>query len=395
MKSCFYFAFAAVAAGATAGSLGASVIKETAPLYTRVERAVAVPAELRDHVLFVDVMVNGQGPFRVFVDTGCSVTIFSPELAAAVKAQPAPDDGATVAALNALGDQIPVQRALVKSIELGGVRFEGVIVGIVPMTALRQIDGRPVDGALGFSLFSDVVLGLDFPGRRLLLGPGWPAEVPPLRAEMSVREHAEVPFVVATLQDQTFEVEIDSGSSGNLHLPADLADMLSWKAEPRPGPLIEAMTEAAREYLGRVNGQLALGDLVLPEPVASIGGQLPSIGYDVLSRFCVAFDQRTDRVRFYSARAGPFLSPPERSVGLSVSLDPAGWRVVRVIPGSPAEEARIASGDLITRLENQPACEWSHDQLHDWVETHDTMRLRVVSDGSSRDLQLRTWLLVP
>lgn len=390
------FITAAVVAGWTAAPLAAGDVRETAPMNTRVARAVAVPADLRNHVLFVNVMVNGQGPFRVFVDTGCSVTIFSPELAAAVKARPAPeDDDDTTTAFNALGNPLEVPRALIDSIELGGVRFEGVIVGILPMNGLMEIDGRPVDGALGFSLFSDVVLGLDYPGRRLLLGSGWPEQLPPLRAEMAVHEHHEVPFIAAGLQGQSFEVEIDSGSTGSLHLPTELAAGLSWKAGPRPGPLIEAIDEEARDYLGRLNGRLTLGSLVLPEPVASVGGSGPSIGYDVLSRFCIVFDQRADKVRFYSGQAGPIASPSERSVGLSIKLDPAGWRVVRIIPGSPAEQARLAVGDLITHIEGEPARDWSHDQIHDWVDTHDAMRLGVLSGESSRDLDLRVWLLVP
>ena len=382
-------------AGWAGAPLTAEVNKETAPLYTRMERAVTVPAELRNHFLFVNVRVNGQGPFRVFVDTGCSFTLFSPELAAAVKAQPVPDDDDATTAFNALGDSLAVPRALVDSIELGGVRFEGVVAGILPMTRFTQIDGERVDGALGFSLFSEVFLGLDYPGHQLLLGPGWPEILPPLRAEMTVHEHAAVPFIVAGLQDKTFEVEIDSGSNGSLHLPVELASSLSWKAEPRPGPLIEAIDEETQDYLGRLNGRLTLGSLVLPEPVASVGGAEPSIGYDVLGRFCIVFDQRADRVRFYSLQAGPIASPSERSVGLSVKLDPAGWRVVRVIPGSPAEEARLAVGDLITGIEGKLASAWSRDQLHDWVDTHDAMKLQLLSSGASRDINLRVWLMVP
>jgi hypothetical protein len=384
-----------VVAGWAVAPLRAEIAKETAPLFTRIGRAVAVPAELRNHMLFVNVMVNGQGPFRVFVDTGCSFTLFSPELAAAVKALPAPDDEATVTAFNALGDPLEVPRALFESVELGGVRFEGVIAGILPMKGLTQVDSRRVDGALGFSLFSEVFLGLDYPGHRLLLGPGWPENLPPLRAEMAVHERAEVPFVSAGLQDKSFEVEIDSGSNGGLHLPPDLAASFSWKAEPRPGPLLEAINEETRHNLGRLNGRLTLDRLVQPEPVTSVGGADPSIGYDVLGRFCIVFDQRTDKVRFYSREDGPITSPSERSVGLSIKLDPAGWRIAGVIPGSPAEEARLAAGDLITRIQGKPALAWARDEIHDWVETHDAMQLQVVSGGASRDLKLRVWLLVP
>jgi predicted aspartyl protease len=366
-----------------------------APLDTRIERAVAVPAELQNHVLFVRAFVNGQGPFRVFVDTGCSFTVFSPELAAAVKARPAPEGETTAKAVNARGNLLEVPRAMFDSIELDGVRFDGVMAGILPMQGLTQVDGRQVDGVLGFSLFSDLVLGLDYPGRRVLLSPGWPEDLPPLRATMALHLHNAVPFITGELQHRSFEVEIDSGANGSLQLPAELAAAVSWKAEPRPGSLVEVIDEEARDYLGRLNGRLALGSLALPEPVASIGGASPAVGYDLLSRFCVVFDQRAGQVRFYSAQTGPIASPPERSVGLSVKRVPAGWRIARVIPGSPAEAARLDVGDVVTRIEGQPAVDWSRDQLHDWVDTHQAISLRVVSDGSSRDLNLRVWLLVP
>jgi predicted aspartyl protease len=370
MKSiCPRLVLAVTVAGGVVAPLRAEIIKESAPLFTRMAHAVAVPAEFRNHFLFVNVMVNGQGPFRVFIDTGCSVTIFSPELATAVKARPAPDGEATATALNSRGNPLTVPRAFFDSVELGGARFEGVIAGVLSLTTLSQIDNRRIDGVLGFSLFSEVFLGLDYPGRQVLLGPSWPENLPPLRAEMPVHEHAKVPFIAAELQDKSFEVEIDSGSNGCLHLPAQLATALSWKAEPRPGPLIEAINEEARDYLGRLNGRLTLGGLELPEPVAAVGGSPPSIGYDLLSRFCVVFDQRADKVRF--------------------------WRIAGVIPGSPAEEAGLAAGDLIVRIEDRLATEWSRDQIHDWVETGSAMGLRVVSGGASRDLRLRVWLLVP
>ena len=71
----------AVAAGVTAVPLKSEIIKETAPLRTQIDGPVIIPADTRSHLLFVNVMVNGQGPFRMFVDTGCSYTVvlFAPQ----------------------------------------------------------------------------------------------------------------------------------------------------------------------------------------------------------------------------------------------------------------------------------------------------------------------------
>ena len=90
-----------------------------------------------------------------------------------------------------------------------------------------------------------------------MLSPRWPEGLPPLRAELHVREHAEVPFVEAALQNRTLEIEIDSGANGGLRIPPDLAAELLWKSEPRPGPLVEAVGDEGRDYMGRLSGRVA------------------------------------------------------------------------------------------------------------------------------------------
>ena len=66
--------------------LRASTQSEAAPLITRLDNPVSVPAEISGHQMFVNIMVNGHGLFRVMVETRCSVTVVSPELAEAVGA---------------------------------------------------------------------------------------------------------------------------------------------------------------------------------------------------------------------------------------------------------------------------------------------------------------------
>src|ERR1700678_4412459 len=70
-----------------ASRLGASAQHESAPLFTRISQQTIIPAEVSSHGMFVSVMINGQGPFRMQIDTGCSFSMISPEVAAAVEAR--------------------------------------------------------------------------------------------------------------------------------------------------------------------------------------------------------------------------------------------------------------------------------------------------------------------
>ncbi len=235
--------------------LPASSISEGAPLFTRVNAPVSVPAEIADHVMFVSVMINDQGPFRVMVDTGCSRSVVSPQLADAVGALVA--ENSFGLAVNGLGDPTEVQRVELNSISLGGVRFEGVEAIVTnSFDGISALDGQRVDAILGYPLFRDVFLALNFSNHRLLLGSAWPANLPAIRATLPVVEHADVPYVQVQLQGKPLEVMIDTGANQALQLTAGLAASFDWKTAPRAGPLVAVVGEIAREMIGRLSGNL-------------------------------------------------------------------------------------------------------------------------------------------
>jgi predicted aspartyl protease len=378
-----------------AGRLGASQLHESAPLFTRIGQAAAVPAEVSSHGMFVSVMINGQGPFRMQVDTGCSYSMISPEVAAAVEARGVDADADETQVTNGLGDALTVPRVLLDSITVGGVQFEGVIAGVVPLELQSKIDSRGLDGLLGYSLFSDLFFALDFPGRELSLSPDFPRNLQPVRAELSVTEHSGVPFVAVELQGKAYEVMVDTGANDRIHLPPEEASSLTWKNGPRPGFLLAVAGEVGREQIGRLTGTLELGPLRQPEPVLEVSGGAPTLGVGLLRGFSLVFHEEEDKLWLCSSDDGPLPSPPERSVGISMFADPGGWRVAAIIPNSPAEEASIKPGDLVVRIEDRPARDWTRDQVQGWIDTHPSLAMRVSSASVERDLDLRVWSLVP
>jgi predicted aspartyl protease len=375
--------------------LGASELNESAPLFTRISEPESIPAEVSSHGIFVGVMINGQGPFHMLVDTGCTCTMISPEVAAAVEARGADTEEGDIQALNSMGDAISLPRVLLESVTIGGVQFEGVVAGVVPLEVQSRIDSRGLDGLLGYTLFSDLFFALDFPNRELVLSNAWPASLAPVRAELPVTEISGVPFIPVKVQGKALEVMVDTGASDKLHLPPATVASLSWKTAPRPGLLISAAGEIGREQVGRLSGELELGPLRQLEPVVDISGGSPNLGVGLLHSFCLVFDESEDKLWLCSAESGLVPSPGERTVGLSMIADSAGWRVIAIIPNSPAQEAAIVEGDVLTQIEGKPAHSWTRDQIQDWIDAHDTLALKVSSAAGERDLNLRVWPLVP
>jgi predicted aspartyl protease len=371
-------------------------LSEAAPLFTRIGDSVSVPAEISGHAMFVNIMVNGHGPYRVLVDTGCSVTLVSPALAAAVGAIIEDPEERPDVARNGLGDPIQIQHVMLASIELGGARFEGVTAAVTDsFDRMSAIEGHRIDGALGFPLFADLFLGLDFPNHRMLLDRKWPANAPAIQASLTAVERNDVPFVQVTIQGIPVDVMIDTGANQALHLPSEIASALRWKEEPRAGSMFAVVGEVGREGIGRLAGSMSLGELQQVEPTAVISPGTASLGVRSLERFCLIFHQSENRVWLCGADAAPIMPTAERSNGLSVYAAPGGWRIAGVIPGSPAEDAHMAAGSLITQIEHQSAASWTRDQMNQWINSHAEVALVVSDRSGDRALTLPVWDLVP
>ena len=257
-------------------------IHEFAPLFTRIAQTAVIPAEVTSHGIFVSVLINGQGPFRMLVDTGCTCSMISPEVAAAVEARGAEtgdDEGETT---NGFGKAISVPRVLLDSLAVGGVQFEGVIAGVVPLEMQSKID-RPR------TRWSDRL----YPIFGYFFRPRLSAAQSDLEQRVAQRPSGgsngaanQGAFRSAIrdvrIQGYDFDMMVDSGATDRLHLPPDMAAPLKWKVEPRPGMLLAVAGEIARERVGRLTGDARLGLLRENEPVIDISEGPPTVGVGLL-----------------------------------------------------------------------------------------------------------------
>ncbi|HKV54648.1 MAG TPA: retropepsin-like aspartic protease, partial [Candidatus Binataceae bacterium] len=118
-----------------------------------------LPFIMRNFWLFVDVRLNGQGPFRMMLDSGGYNTL-SPGVLA--------DIGATVTGKVPQSSDIPGTRPLrytrVSSVEIGGATLaqQDFRVGEISNPFVRN-------GMIGYELFERFTTVLDYPNRRITL----------------------------------------------------------------------------------------------------------------------------------------------------------------------------------------------------------------------------------
>jgi predicted metalloprotease with PDZ domain len=159
--------------------------------------------------------------------------------------------------------------------------------------------------------------------------------------------------------------------------------------------MVAVVGEVGREQIGRLAGSLFLGAIQEVEPTAVVSSGPASLGLRSLERFCVIFHASENMVWLCGPDSAPIMPIAERSIGLSLYPDQGGLRIAGVIPGSPAEEANLGLGTLVTQIEHRPAASWTRDQMEQWINSRPDIALVVAGETGERTLKLHVWDLVP
>lgn len=354
----------------------------------------SVPATLTANTLMVELTWDKFGPWRFLVDTGSSVTLVSPEFAARYVTATPTTQTPKVNVRSASGETTQLAGVTVRRISVGEVRFDQVPALIYDFTELSDHFGERIDGVLGFPLFRQTVLTLDYPQSRILLTRAAGSSTLQPGARISFDTTTKTPLIPIDLDGQTLVALVDSGSDGGLHLnPVGLTTR--FLHGPVPGGVLATLSGERSQELGRLNGLLKVGAYSLPNPVIDMTDELSSIGGSILRNFVVTFDQLRGEITLFRESLAPIVSPALRSAGLSFKRTPAYWRVVAVIPGSPAERAGVRVGDLVTRIDDEPVAVWPLQRYETRIAQADVIDLTFLHGRDETILTVPVFELVP
>jgi hypothetical protein len=359
-----------IALTALAGLLasGCFGVQRTAPkpgLTDIGSKPVTLPGHLIGNVLVVEDKWDKFGPYHFLVDTGSSVTLVSPEIATRyVFNEQRPIDEPQVRVRSAGGGYALLDAVTLKRLQLGSARFEYVPALVYDCAELSAQFGVKIDGVLGFPLFRNAVLTLDYPNERIVLRASIPEDGIPGEAILFDNTD-KTPLIPIRLGDREFAALIDSGSAAAIDInPAGLSPKFSFG--PVAGPTVSTLAGDRPSRVGRLAGVLRIGSFDVPQPVAEVTDELTSLGGGILSHFTITFDQQHNEVFFQRDPGTPLTIPSLRGTGLSFRKTPAYWKVAGVVPGSPASAAGVAPGDLVSRINGEGVAAWDptrYDQL--------------------------------
>jgi hypothetical protein len=313
--------------------------------------SVEVPFEALSGHLFVKVMLDGRGPFRMLFDAG-GTNILTAQAAAAV-----------VGPERALPKTLNVASTVINGVELGGQSY--VVADIDPF--LRRVEGLDdIGGVLGLEWFVRMPVRIDYARSRITLYD--PAQFKGASGtKVAVAKRGRLPQVSGTIDGIAGMFEIDTGSRGSLTLtPAFVTkNDLEKKLAPKNVAITGAgLAGPVRASLARAKS-LKLGAVDVPNPIVALpkvegesakGEVAGNVGFALMRQFAVTYDLPNDALYFerYLNFGAPDIA--DRG-GLWIERSDDGFKVIDVVSDGPAAAAGLKAGDVIVEVNGYPSAQ--------------------------------------
>ena len=370
-----------------------------APGWTHMEvKSTTLPARLVSNFFVVESKWDDGRTYRFVIDTGSTATLVTPDLAKHFGLKPKNPPPARVRVRSANGGEIALEPVTLRRVSLGEATFERVPALIFDLTALSDHLGVHLDGIIGFPVFRDTLLTMDYPGEQLIIAPApiFPPPPKPVPRASTIAFNGEqnTPLIPVQMGTESFIVLIDSGSDGSLSLnPAGLHPRFA--NGPRAGTLISSLQGDRRQLTGRLAQNVLVGTHTVEQPIVDLSDQLSSLGGEFLKNFTITFDQHRKQVTFVRHTDGPVTMEPRRSTGLAFSRSAVYWRVLTVIPDTPTAGLAVHAGDLCVRINGEPVEKWTFDRYAALMKTAAKITYTFITGTKESDLEVPVFELVP
>jgi hypothetical protein len=270
----------------------------------------------------VKVSINGRGPFNFVVDTGTNCpAIVSPKL---VKQLGLPTTGHKQITDLGSRETHALDEVSLGSLTVAGTEFHSVQAAVTDLP-----DGDSIfDGILGFGLFHDHLLTIDYPRKRLSLSEGTlagnsnPNILPMLMP-------GGIPVIEIAIAGEQVRAGVDSGGIG-LSLPAPLASRLKFASGMETVGFSKTQVSAFELRGGTLEGTIEFAGFRFSRPWVEINPVFPvaNIGSAALKDFTVTFDQVSKLVRFASATPAHSLNHPNSEAEQRLANELVGTVVI-------------------------------------------------------------------
>jgi hypothetical protein len=370
------------------------------PTDARIDNAagrVTVPMQLLNNHVYLEVKINGKGPFLCIFDTG-GHSLLTPDTAKALAVHAEGDAPGTGA-----GEGV-VQSGFAKGVDfqVGDLSLTNQTITVLPF-ASKEVEGFDEQGMLGFELARRFVTVIDYGAKTITFID--PAKFDPKDAGEPVpfAFYNHLPQVYGVFEGVPGRFDIDTGSRVELTLTKPFVEAHDLTAKHPKGVLAVdgwGVGGPSRSYVTR-GAYFSLGPVRIDDLVASFGTQAKgsfsdpnyqgNVGSGLLKRFAVTFDYG-HQIMYLKP-----LQPPAGDVGVFdragfwLNLSPDGFKVMDLTPGSAAAATGLKVGDEITAIDGVSAHSVDLPELRKRLRDEPAgaqVKLDILAGGQARSVTL-------
>ena len=359
--------------------------------------STTVPFELLNNHIYLDVKLNGHGPYRMLCDTG-GANIITPELAKKLNLK---SEGALQG--RGVGEKSEdVGLVKMESLQVGDATLSNQVFAVFPMESFAAVEGVQMNGLIGYEVFRRFVAKVDYEHHLLTLTVPSAFTYKGDGTVVPFQFNAHIPQVDGAIDGIEGKFDIDTGSRASLTVLAPFAEKHDLKA--RLDAHLQAVTGwgvggAARGLVAR-GKDLRLGKVEVLNPVTEVSLQTKgsfinpyvagNVGAGVLKRFNITFDYNHQQLIF--ERNANYDKPDvfDRS-GMWLNQSGEGFEVMDVIAGGPAAAAGVKVGDKVLAVDGHSATQVSLPALRQRFKSEapgTKVRLTIQSGAEKRDVDL-------
>jgi len=259
--------------------------------------AAVMPLQMRGLMPVVEVTLNGQGPFFFMIDTGAGMQA-DIDVSVAQRLNLRADGRVLSGDPSGVNDR-EVATATIDSIKVGsnrGVEFRDV-TAVVRAHRITK-DYPDVDGILGFALFTDYLLTLDYPAMQVRLSQGGLS--PANRNDiLNFEIENRIPVIELAIGKMRVRAHVDSGNFvAGFILPEEIVEQLQLLSSPVTVGSARSVSNRIDLKQVQLRDTIRVGNFDFPQPLV----QFPALsdtnlGFKVLREFTVTFDQKNRRMK--------------------------------------------------------------------------------------------------
>jgi hypothetical protein len=366
--------------------------------------ASTAPVAVRfDELGCVSTMIDGHGPYHFVLDTGAGITVITPELAARLGLSGGGSGRATGS-----GGTVAVRTLALADVRVGKAEVHDVATAVIPLPLdlTYQGDYGRIDGVIGYSFLSHFAVTIDIKANRVTLSPPALYRPPPGASSVPADLRDDTPVVEAQVDGITGFFKLDTGDSGGMTIASPFAAAHRSRlrySEAQPS-LLEGVGGIEHAIDVRVSsftlGGSKFANVVATLSLATSGmfgsgtKQAGTVGKDILRCFIFTVDYVRRHV-YFTARSDLVSNEPYRAPGMMPSRQADGtFRILAVIPDSPAFVAGLRKGDVLVAVNGDPLSHLDSAQIGEALAAR-AVTFTVRSGGKTRTATLILRDLLP